>query len=98
MKTTLKTSGKENYTQNEWNYGLSSTAWLYRNSLITLKLHSKQVGMKTTLKTSENKNYTHNEWEWKLQSKQVRMNTTLKTSEIMDLLALPTCHWTVWSL
>jgi hypothetical protein len=84
MKTTLKTGGTENYTQNKWEW----------------KLHSKRVGLKTTVKTSENENYTQNEWNYgppstawlyrsslftltlHSNSKRVGMKTTLKTSEI----------------
>ncbi len=65
MKTTLKTTEDEHYTQNEWKW----------------KLHSKRLKMKTTLKTSEDENYTQNDWRWKLHSKRVKMRTTFETSK-----------------
>ncbi len=68
MKTTLKTSEDENYTQNEWRW----------------KLHSERVKMKTTLKTNEDENFTQNEWRWKLHSERVKMKTILKTCEWRD--------------
>ncbi len=73
IKTTLITSGNENYSQNKWEW----TQHLKRVKLWTsshcLLVTEQFDHFKTTLKTSGNENYTQNEREWKLHSKRVKL-------------------------